>query len=103
MKVKFYAARNGRSYDIPDRVTMKFDNTSMTRRIYKMILEEIRFQMEVHPEADKVIAQVYTGGINTATLYLDISGCLTLITFHPGIMNAVMSVMQIRRGGDLNA
>ena len=103
MNVKFYAARNGRSYDIPDRITMKFDNTSMTRRIYKMIMEEIRFQMEVHPEAERVIAQVYTGGINTATLSMNRSGRLTLITFHPGIMDAVMSFCSIRRGGDLNA
>ena len=102
MNVKFYAARNGRSCEHPGCI-MEWVNTPMTRRIYKMITEEMRFQMEENTEADQVIAQVYTGGINTATLYLDISGCLTLITFHPGIMNAVMSVMQIRRGGDLNA
>lgn len=102
MEVKFYAARNGRAYDHPGCI-MEWVNTPMTRRIYKMITEEIRFQMEENPEADQVIALVYTGVINTVTLSLNRSGRLTLITYHPGIMNAVMSVLQIRRGGDLNA
>ena len=103
MKVKFYGGRNGRTYDIPDRITIKLDNQLMTRRIYKMIMEEIRFQMDVNPEADKVFAQVYTGGINTVTLCLYRSGLIILITFHPGIMAAVMSICSIRRGGDQNA
>lgn len=99
MEVKFYAARNGRAYDHPGCI-MEWVNTPMTRRIYKMITEEMRFQMEENPEADQVIALVYTGGINTATLSLNRSGRITLITYHPGIMDAVMSVMQIRRGGE---
>lgn len=103
MNVKFYAERNGRTYDIPYRVTMKLGNTPMTRRIYKMIMEEIRFQMEVHPEADQLIALVYTGLFNTVTLSMNRAGRLTIITYHPGIMNAVMSICSIRRGGVHNA
>lgn len=102
MEVKFYAARNGRAYDHPGSI-MEWVNTPMTRSIYKMITEEMRFQMEENPEADQVIALVYTGVINTVSLSLNRSGRLTLITYHPDIMDAVMSVMQIRRGGDINA
>ena len=102
MNVKFYAARNGRAYDHPDCI-MEWVNTPMTRRIYKMITEKMRFQMEETPEADQVIALVYTGVVNTVTLSMNRTGRLTLITYHPGIMNAVMSVMQIRRGGEQNA
>ena len=102
MEVKFYAARNGRSCNHTD-YSIEWVNTPMTRRIYKMITEEMRFQMEENPEADQVIALVYTGVVNSVSLSLNRAGRLTLITYHPGIMNAVMSVMQIRRGGDLNA
>lgn len=102
MNVKIYAARNGLAYDHPGCI-MEWVNTPMTRRIYKMITEEMRFQMDVNPEADQVIALVYTGVINTVTLSLNRAGRLTLITYHPSIMNAVMSVMQIRRGGEQNA
>lgn len=102
MNVKFYAARNGRAYGHPGCI-MELVNTPMTRRIYKMITEEMRFQMEENPEADQVIALVYTEAVNTVSLSLNRSGRFTIITYHPGIMNAVMSVMQIRRGGDLNA
>lgn len=102
MNVKVYAARNGRAYEHPGCI-MEWVNAPMTRRIYKMITEEMRFQMEENPEADQVIALVYTGVVNTVTLSLNRAGRLTLITYHPGIMDAVMSVMQIRRGGDLHA
>lgn len=102
MNVTFYAARNGRAYDHPGCI-MEWVNTPMTRRIYKMITEEMRFQMEENPEADQVIALVYTGVVNTVSMSMNRSGRLILITYHPGIMNAVMSVMQIRRGGGVNA
>ena len=102
MEVKFYAARNGRAYNHTD-YSIEWVNTTMTRRIYKRITERMRFELETEPEADQVIALVYTGVVNTVTLCLNRSGRLTLITYHPGIMNAVMSVMQIRRGGDQNA
>ena len=102
MNVKFYAARDGRAYSHPGCI-MAWVNTPMTRRIYKMITEEMRFQMEETPEADQVIALVYTGVINTVTLSMNRAGRFTLITYHPGIMNAVMSICTIRRGGDLNA
>lgn len=102
MNAKFYAARNGREYSHPGCI-MEWVNKPMTRHIYKMITEEMRCQMEENPEADQVIALVYTGVVNTVKMSLNRSGRLTLITYHPGIMNAAMSVMQIRRGGDLNA
>lgn len=102
MEVKFYAARNGRACNNTN-YSIEWVNTPMTRRIYKRITERMRFELETEPEADQVIALVYTGVVNTATLCMNRSGRLTIITYHPGIMNAVMSVMQIRRGGDINA
>ena len=102
MEVKFYAARNGRACNHTD-YRIEWVNTPMTRRIYKRITDRMRFELETEPEADQVIALVYTGVINTVTLSLNRTGKLTLITYHPGIMNAVMSVMQIQRGGDLHA
>lgn len=102
MYVKFYAGRNGRTYDHPGCI-MEWVNTPMTRHIYKMITEEMRDQLEENQEADRVAALVYRGVIITMSLSLDRSGLLTLITYHPGIMNAVMSVMLIRRGGGHNA
>ena len=102
MYVKFYVGRNGRTYDHPGCI-MECVNTPMTRHIYKMITEEMRDQLEENPEADRVVALVYRGVINTMTLSLNRSGLLTLITYHPGIMNAVMSAMLIRRGGGHNA
>ena len=102
MNVKFYATRNGRAYDHPGCI-MEWVNTPMNRHIYKMITEEMRYQLEENPEADQVIALVYTGVINSVTMSMNRSGLLTLITYHPGIMDAVMSVMQIRRGGIQNA
>lgn len=98
MNATFYGARNGRAYDHPGCI-LEWVNTPMTRHIYKMITEELRYQLEENPEADQVIALVYTGVINTVTLSMNRSGVLTIITYHPGIMDAVMSICTVRRGG----
>ena len=102
MNVKFYAARNGRAYDHPGSI-LEWVNTPMTRHIYKMITEEMRYQLEENPEADQVIALVYTGVINTVTLTLDKDGTMHMISYHPGKMDAVMSICTVKRGGIQNA
>lgn len=102
MKVKFYGGRYDRAYDHPGRV-LELENTPMTRRIYKMITDEMRFELELRPEADQVIALVYRGVVNTVSMCMNRDGWLTINTYHPGIMDAVMSICNIRRGGDLNA
>lgn len=78
-------------------------NTRMTSDIFKFITGEMRFIKEFTEGADRVVTQVYNGLLNTVTLALDPDGTMHMISYHPGKMDAVMSICTVKRGGIHNA
>ena len=78
-------------------------NTRMTSRMFKIITEAMRFRLNSCKGCERVVASVYNGVMNPIMLAMDPEGTMHMISYHPGKMDAVMSICTVRRGGVRNA
>lgn len=103
MRAEIYPYRTGSSVGGSPEIIEWPANTRMKSDIFKFITGEMRFIQEFWEGADRVVALVYSGVINTVTLTLDPEGTMHMISYHPGKMDAVMSICTVKRGGVRNA
>lgn len=102
MRVEIYPYRTGSGCGNP-LVFEWSSNTRMSNDILKYITRKMRFLQRFGEDIDRVVALVYSGVINTVTLTLDPDGTMHMISYHPGQMDAVMSICTVKRGGVHNA
>ena len=76
---------------------------TMNGKSFKDMKRAARMVLDNHVICDQAYVGIYEDFMERGGFYMCRSGTMVVFSYHPGKMDAVMSICSIHRGGDLNA
>lgn len=94
----YYFTKDGRKY-----WDLQRQYRTMNSKSFKDMKRGAQLVLDNHVFSEQAYVGIYEDSIERAGFHINRRGNLIIHTYHPGQMDAVMSICTVRRGGDHNA